>query len=229
MDLFRVIDIRDQSILELNDVHLAEFQFIALSYVWGTTPTVRLMKATRPDLQRFRALRKLHLPRAIADSMSLAELLGFRDLWVDTICIIQDSPVDQGYQIGKMTTVFSLAVIAASVENSSAGLPGLRSPTQLYEQKAIMVVPPSETHAGLSLMNTLRSHIRHWDQYFTRGQENADFSKWSQRALKLQERALSGRILVFTDEEVFRSCRQAYFCEESYFEVPSTMITLSTS
>ncbi|KAL9126458.1 MAG: hypothetical protein Q9217_004496 [Psora testacea] len=227
MDKFRVIDVRDQSILELHDVYLAELQFIALSYVWGTTQTVTLMKATRPDLQNSGALSKLQLPRTIADSISLVELLGFRYLWVYALCIIQDDPDDQGYQIAKMATVYSwafLTVIAASGENSSAGLPGLGSSTRLREQKAIMVVPPSETDAGLSVMNTLKAHPRHWDQYFTRGQRDADFSKWSKRAWTLQEKALSRRTLVFTDEQVFWTCQQAYFCEESYFEVPSTIV-----
>ncbi len=227
MNLFRVIDVRDQSILELHDAHLAELQFVALSYVWGTTQPVRLLKATRDDLQKSGALSQLQLPRTVSDSMSLVELLGFRYLWVDALCIIQDDPDDHHYQIANMATVYSMAfltVIAASGENSSAGLPGLGSSRRLHEQKAIMVVPSSETVPGLSVINTLKTHPRHWNQRFTRGQEDADSSKWSQRAWTMQEKALSHRTLVFTDEQVFWTCQQAYFCEESYFEVPNTMV-----
>jgi hypothetical protein len=38
----------------------------------------------------------------------------------------------------------------------------------------------------------------------------------------MQERALSRRNLIFTKEQVLWSCQQAYFCEESRFEVPHT-------
>lgn len=68
-------------------------------------------------------------------------------------------------------------------------------------------------------MNTLKSRPRHCDEWYTRGLEDADCSKWSHRAWTVQEKALSRRTLVFTDEQVFWTCQQAYFCEESDFEV----------
>jgi len=43
----------------------------------------------------------------------------------------------------------------------------------------------------------------------------------------MQERALSRRNLVFTREQVLWSCKQAYFCEESAFEVPNTKFQYS--
>ena len=160
--------------------------------------------------------------------MQLASLLGFRYIWVDALCIIQDDPTDQSYQIGEMATIYSsasLTILAASGENSDAGLPGFGpSSVRQYEQEEIVVQPPSETNNGLSVVNTLKSYPRHWDEWYTRGLEDADISKWSQRAWTLQEKALSRRSLTFTDEQVFWSCKQAYFCEESCFEVPGTIV-----
>ena len=118
--------------------------------------------------------------------MQLASLLGFRYIWVDALCIIQDDPTDQSYQIGEMATIYSsasLTILAASGENSDAGLPGLGpSSVRQYEQQEVVVQPPSETNNGFSVINTLKSYPRYWDAWYNRGLEDADISKWSQRA-----------------------------------------------
>ena len=223
MDTIRLIDVRQQSVQEFHNLKLAEVKFMALSYVWGSSPAVKLVKANKASLQEPTSLSKLQLPRTIADSMQLVHQLGLRYLWVDALCIIQDDTNDQSYQIGKMATIYSsafLTIVAASGKDSNAGLPGIGLSTRLYEQQEVMVLPRSERDDGLSVMNTLKSCPRHCDEWYTRGQEDADSSEWSHRAWTVQEKALSRRTLVFTNEQVFWSCQQAYFCEESYFEMP---------
>ncbi len=227
MDVIRLIDVRQRLIQEIHDPKLADLKFMALSYVWGSSPKVRLLKANNASLQKPGALSELQLPRTIADSVDLVNLLGFQYLWVDALCIIQDDTSDQTYQIGKMATIYSsafLTILAASGEDSDAGLPGLGSSKRLYEQHEVVVLPPSESSDGLSVMNSLKSCPRRCDEWYTRGQEDANSSKWSQRAWTMQEKALSRRTLVFTHEQVFWSCQQAYFCEESLFEVPGTRV-----
>ena len=223
MDIIRLIDVRQQSIREMHNLKLAEVKFMALSYVWGSSPTKKLMKSNRTFLEKPKSLCNLQLPRTIADSMELVNQLGLQYLWVDALCIIQDDTNDQSYQIGKMATIYSsafLTIVAASGEDSNAGLPGIGSSIRLYEQQEVVVLPPSEHNDGLSVMNTLKSCPRRYDERSTRGQEDADSSKWSHRAWTVQEKALSRRTLVFTNEQVFWDCQQAYFCEESYFEMP---------
>ena len=223
----RLIDVHHSSIQKFRHLQLAELEFVALSYVWGSNPTVKLLKANNIGLQKPGAFRELELPRTIADSMEVVGLLGLRYLWVDALCIIQDDTNDKSYQIRKMATIYSsasLTILAASGEDSKSGLPGLGSSIRFYEQQEVVVLPPSEKNDGLSVMNTLKSCPRHCDEWYTRGQEDADSSRWSQRAWTMQEKALSRRTLVFTDEQVFWSCQQAYFCEDSYFEVPRTRL-----
>ena len=155
--------------------------------------------------------------------MELVDQLGFKYLWVDALCIVQDDPDDQSQQIAKMATVYSsafLTIVAASGDDANAGLPGFGSSNRLYEQQEVVVLPPTEQNDGLAVMNTLKAYPSHWDEWYTRCKEDVDASKWSQRAWTMQEKALSRRPLVFTSEQVFWSCQQAYFCEESYFEVP---------
>jgi len=104
------------------------------------------------------------LPQTIEDALELASMLDLEYVWVDALCIIQDDPEDQGYQIGKMATIYSsafLTIIAASGSHSDAGLPGLRPHTRFYTQKEVIVIPPSEHDRGLSMMTTVRAQPRH--------------------------------------------------------------------
>lgn len=152
-------------------------------------------------------------------------MLGLQYVWVDALCIIQDDAIDQAYQIGKMATIYSsayLTIVAASGEHSNAGLPGLGPGTRNYIQREIVVIPPSEHDPGLSLMTTMKSHPKHWDQFQRAEYEDIDYSTWNSRAWTMQERSLSRRNLIFTQEQVLWSCNKAYFCEESSFEVPNT-------
>ena len=177
INIIRLIDVHRHSIRELHNLKLDEIKFMALSYVWGSNSTVRLANANRTALQKSASLRDLNLQRTIADSIRLVDELGLKYLWVDALCIIQDDAKDQSYQIGKIATIYSaafLTIVAASGEDSNAGLPGFGSSSRLFEQQEVVVYQPSEHNAGLSFMNTLKSYPRHWDEWYTRGQEDAD-------------------------------------------------------
>lgn len=76
MDTIRLIDVHQQSIQAIHNLKLAELKFVALSYVWGSNPTVRLLKANKTSLYKPGSLRGPQLPRTIADSIKLVDRLG---------------------------------------------------------------------------------------------------------------------------------------------------------
>lgn len=172
-------------------------------------------------------MRQQRLPRTVTDCIELAALLGFDYLWVDSLCIVQDDAVDQAQQIRQMGSIYSsafLAVLAAWGEDSDAGLPGLREGTRSVKQQEVTVIPASAGAEGLAVLECLKYYPKDWSEWYVAGQEDVDASRWNQRAWTMQEKALSPRTLVFTAEQVFWTCRQAYFCEESYFEIPGTRL-----
>lgn len=106
-------------------------EYVVLSYVWGKTAQLRLLRENYESLTQPFALRALldTLPRTIADATTLVRQLGERFLWVDSLYIIQDSPEDLAVQIQHMNIVYgcaSLTIVAAAGSGSDAGLPGLR-------------------------------------------------------------------------------------------------------
>ncbi len=86
-------------------------RYLALSYVWGRVHQDKEYLSSRDEnlaiLGQTGALfaKTNSLPDTIKDAISLCQKLDERYLWVDSLCIIQDSLDDKMNQIGKMDTI----------------------------------------------------------------------------------------------------------------------------
>lgn len=91
--------------------------YIALSHRWGNSATLERMKLTNGRI----ALYKKQLPlcdmsKYVQDAVWLTRELGLRYLWVDFLCIIQDSEDDWAAEAAAMCDVYERCTlcIAAS-------------------------------------------------------------------------------------------------------------------
>jgi hypothetical protein len=106
--------------------------FLALSYVWGPSAAkLQLTLKNAATLHIPGAFQKLRsqIPCTIYDSMLLTRGLGFRYLWVDQLCIVQDDPGDVSRLISQMVTIYesaSITIVAADGLDSNHGLGGLQ-------------------------------------------------------------------------------------------------------
>ena len=66
--------------------------YVALSYVWGSVPTVRLTSASLPLFIKPGGLLKAawKLPRTVADAIMAVRKLKLHYLWVDSLCLVQN-------------------------------------------------------------------------------------------------------------------------------------------
>ena len=66
--------------------------YIALSYQWGQTKTIRNTTAIRERLFKPSSLSDWdlarHIPQTIKDAFAVVKLLGYRYLWVDALCVV---------------------------------------------------------------------------------------------------------------------------------------------
>jgi Heterokaryon incompatibility protein (HET) len=170
--------------------------YVALSYVWGQMAhPLRATKANREVLETENGLWKLKIPRTIQDAIDTVKILGFRYLWVDSLCIVQDDPEYQMQQIKAMDQIYQAAAltIIAAGGNSADG--------SLLPQSRDQIIHVEEIQ-GLKIM----ARNRPFDQAHLG-------STWNTRGWCYQEMMLSSKILLFTNTEVYYDCSHYTWCE----------------
>lgn len=104
-------------------------KYLTLSYCWGWTQKGKLMTANLEAYKQCLPVDKLS--RTIRDAVTVTRALGFRNLWVDALCIIQDSDPDKKSQLPLMGSIYqdSAITLAAAVgSHADAGLFAIRDP-----------------------------------------------------------------------------------------------------
>ncbi|KAK3402267.1 heterokaryon incompatibility protein-domain-containing protein [Sordaria brevicollis] len=217
--IFRLIDTKSNALVEFKDQNLDKIQYVTLSYVWGTTQQVMLK---RENLLQLQLPGSLHgtTPKTITDAMIFTSRMGYRYIWVDVFCIIQDDNKDKATQLQRMGDIYKnsvFTIVAAAGGHSDAGLYGVRTPRKAMQRK-VQVKSASPTQAPLWLMSTVMPLTGYFDPY-THG------LPWQTRGWTLQERALSRRVFTFTGEQLLWSCRQCQRWEETETETSLASIT----
>lgn len=124
--------------------------YTALSYVWGSVSQLRTEKASLDLLRSHGYLSDVidRIPETIKAANFLTRDLGFKDLWVDSLCIVQDDDESKDHFIPNMQLIYGtawLTIIAQTAENANVGLQGYRPGTRGKPQAVREVV------SGLSL------------------------------------------------------------------------------
>ena len=99
--------------------------YLALSYRWGSHPSENYVTTRANILTRELNIVEEELARTFQHAIHIARRLGVRYLWIDAICIIQDSTEDWLNESGKMGSIFAnaqLTLVAAAGEDSEAGM-----------------------------------------------------------------------------------------------------------
>ncbi|ROW17528.1 hypothetical protein VPNG_00894 [Cytospora leucostoma] len=107
----------------------ADAKYAALSYCWGEQHGLRLTESNYQDLTA--DIPYGQLPATIQDSVAVTTALGLQYIWVDALCIVQDSPGDWSREASKMCDVYqgcSVALAASGAPGSGDGLFAVRDP-----------------------------------------------------------------------------------------------------
>jgi serine/threonine protein kinase len=193
----RLVDIRpnnatDGTVRIVDSASLGDtsssIDYISLGYLWDQHEPVLStdrLQAMRNELGRD------SLPRALNEAIAAADRMGYRYLWVDSLCVLQDSEEDKERECLATADVYrnsTLTIVLDQLQNSFS------DPTTTQEvssRRTDGIYDPCSTSPTTAL-------------------SAVDFSTpgfgWDTRAWALQERFLSPRHLHLGEQQMYWEC-----------------------
>jgi hypothetical protein len=116
-------------------------RYLALSYCWGNSMPEHTKTTSRNIRARMRGFPASILPKTIMDAIEVTRNLRLRYIWIDTLCILQDSKIDWETESATMNQVYSHAyctLAASSATDTEAGFPFQQHRPGLRENKMIL-------------------------------------------------------------------------------------------
>jgi hypothetical protein len=166
--------------------------YIALSYCWGGAQQIRTTMDTLET--KMGGIPFTHLSRTIKDAIKVTRKLGIQYLWVDALCIIQDSQDDKASQITNMGKIYRNATLTIAVSGAESAQTGFLDATPTYRGFELPFLLPGGIQGHV--VATPCSYSYHKPDW-----------PLSTRAWTLQECVLSPRLLSFSDGEVRWRCQ----------------------
>ncbi|TID19461.1 HET-domain-containing protein [Venturia nashicola] len=168
-------------------------RYVTLSHSWGGHGIIKLTSANFDSFQK--ALPIEELPQTFRDAIKIAREIGIDYLWVDSLCILQDSETDWEQESALMSTVYgqsSCTIAASSARNSTEALfrkipfysGGFRARITDGGQKRVQDFRTKDVYER----SVLRTHL-------------------ATRAWALQEKMLAPRTVHFGERGAFWECR----------------------
>jgi len=210
LDLEVLLGAKDYSLPLLETDGVERGRYVCLSHCWGDSEY--LAKTTSLTLERNKDnIPWDTLPRTFQDAIRFTRWLGIRYLWIDSLCIIQDSNEDWLEESAKMVDIYRGAFLTLAATASSSDDGGLFH----------MHVPADQTRrvfgyssAGIPYNFYVRPRVSHCiiKRHSTYTETPKDFPLFD-RAWVYQELLLSPRVIHFAEQELTWECMQRIDCE----------------
>lgn len=205
-----LMDVVDECILPFSP---ATSRYLTLSYSWGRVDCLRHLNSNIAQLRKAGALQPDKaplIPRTVRDAMGITKLLGERYLWVDSLCINQDSAATSK-DLHVMHHIYANAVICLMAMAGTDAAHGLRG------IKGVSSAPRDSNQVILDIAGEEQLAWTQWppDSYPVREDDARQGSAYSERGWTFQEYIFAQRRLIFTDGPLRWICNSSEFAEES--------------
>lgn len=168
----------------------------ALSYCWGGNSTFVLNKETSDSF--FGGKTPLYtFPRTLRDAIIVTRALGIQFLWIDALCIMQDSAEDWAAEADCMKEVYGGATITIAATNSTSADFGIFKKRKI--SPAVCRLKWRSSNPIVSHDVFLRSSSEFWDT--TMKNEPLNIRGWT-----LQESLLAPRTLSYGTQQMIWEC-----------------------
>ncbi|QDS76341.1 hypothetical protein FKW77_002801 [Venturia effusa] len=211
----RLLDVRHETLRLTTSGH-SNRRYTTLSHCWGNA---QLLKLTKENFDAFQqGLPIASLPKTFQDAIAVTRSLGIDFIWIDSLCIIQNSKEDwqmESAQMGQVYRFSSCNIAATDAHDASEGL--------FFDR-------------GFESLETFGVHVR-WDikpdvlhGSFAMCPENLvcsmndrardRTSPLNNRGWVLQEQLLAPRTVSFGKRQIMWLCRGFEACEAFPLGIP---------
>lgn len=197
--------------------------YAALSHCWGGQVSITALTS---NLEEYALGLPSPLPQTFHDAIAVTRGLGLKYIWIDSLCIVQDSVEDWRAESSKMAEVYANAYVTISSDAAKDSFAGFLQPPsrQVPRRKTIRYQSHASNRSaipGRRVDGEGVIHIRYRGflaeelpfHCWSSPAETSGRSRLSERAWVFQERLLSSRTIHFSEHEMAWECRSLCDCE----------------
>ncbi|KAH8595585.1 hypothetical protein B0O99DRAFT_686575 [Bisporella sp. PMI_857] len=170
--------------------------YLTLSHCWGVESVPRTTKESLAEMMSI-GIHTSSLSRTFRDAVMITRLLGYSYLWIDSLCIIQDSNEDWLYESATMNQVYSNSTLTICVTSTTEQVSNCDLDVLSLKERNITpgCTTCHENYGAFKplINNTASTMLLNSPLY--------------SRAWVFQERLLSPRVLHYSSTNMFWECR----------------------
>ncbi|EWZ30820.1 hypothetical protein FOZG_15262 [Fusarium oxysporum Fo47] len=195
----RLIEIVDELGVRLifpRNLSVDSIDYVAFSHCWGKVEAIKLLEK---NVDRFRlGISNRELPNSYQEAIQLSLRMGFKYIWIDSLCIIQDSMLDWVQEVKDVKRVYEHAILnlCSATASDSSG-------TSFVARHASFLKPLRVKVHG-EVFQLLCDGLL---------QDDITYCTLRSRAWVYQEWYLSKRSLVMGSHQLWWHCREKLACE----------------
>ena len=189
----------------------SHLRYMTLSHCWGSQPFLKLTQSNIGQLKESISISEL--PKTFQDAVIVTAIWFQCDyLWIDSLCIIQDSADDWQNESAEMRHIYKSAwlnIAATGARDSSYGL--------FFDRDLSLV------SSGLALVDWEADMPKGACRFFSSDlwADGVSRAPLNRRAWVVQERFLARRNLHFGSQSLFFECHELEACETFPSGVPN--------
>ncbi|RSM14990.1 hypothetical protein CEP52_001009 [Fusarium oligoseptatum] len=195
----RLVEVQEASVrvVQTHDLDPAQTKYLALSHCWGPPETITAQLNDETYEEYTKEIPAAVLPKTFKDAVAITRKLGYKYIWIDSLCIIQHNVECWIKEGSQMCQIYENSLLTLAAASSSSGQGGLFYNSPKIEMTG--TIPES----GQEYRLFARFNFNH--RFFNYPLMN--------RAWVMQERLLSPRTLYFTSQELVWECRTRNICQ----------------
>jgi hypothetical protein len=181
---------------------------MTLSYRWSLEPSILLLSSNFHEFRRgvhFELLTQL-----FRDFITVARRFRIRYVWIDSLCIIQDSQEDWEREAPKMRYVYSGSICNVAASASSTSEHGMFRRRTAKDVRPGLIEIASEPSGSRYYYIFDKSY---WDRHLRQG-------PLLDRGWVFQEIILAPRVIYFSNSQILWECLSEHKCEGFPHGVP---------